>query len=79
MSYELQRLSDGEILEIFDRLRADGCQRCIFLEHYAQALATAPRRDFLIMRPVSLILIGKYRLAAREGPRDANENQPRAG
>jgi hypothetical protein len=75
---ELRRLSDEQILEIFQRLRADGCPRCIFLEHYAAALATAPRRDFMIMRPVSLILISKYNLSASIADR-GDEDQLRAG
>jgi hypothetical protein len=56
------RLSDEDILDIFRTLRAEGCPRCVFLEHYADALITAPRRDFMMMRPLSLILIAKYRL-----------------
>jgi hypothetical protein len=60
---EVRRLTDRQILEIFQKLRADGGPR--FLEHYAEALAAAPRRDFLILRPVSLILITKYRLTAQ--------------
>jgi hypothetical protein len=78
--FQRQRLSDEDILEIFRNLRADGCPRCVFLEHYADALAAAPRRDFMMLRPASLILIAKYKLAE---PRPAegvpNGHEQRAG
>jgi hypothetical protein len=73
---EVRRLSDEQIIAIFQKLRADGYPQCVFLEHYAEALAAAPRRDFLILRPVSLVLIAKYRLT----PQAANNGeQCRAG
>lgn len=64
-----QRLSDQAILAIFENLRDAGAASSVFLAHYAEALATAPRRDFMIMRPVSLILIAKYKLTQPEESR----------
>jgi hypothetical protein len=63
---ELGRLTDAEIKAIFRNFPRDGCPRCVFLEHYTEALLTAPQRDFLLLRPASLILIGKYELTSDE-------------
>ncbi len=62
---ELARLSDDEIREIFRCFVGDGCARCLFLEQYGKALHAAQPKDFLLLRPASLILIGKYDLGAR--------------
>jgi hypothetical protein len=60
----IARLSDAEILEIFDQIVSgrgrEGENR--FLRFYGAALQSASRRDFLILRAVSLILIAKYQL-----------------
>ncbi len=61
---ELARLTDADIKAIFLNFARDGCPRCVFLEHFAEALLTAPQRDFLLLRPASLILIGKYDLGS---------------
>jgi hypothetical protein len=65
----IARLSDAEILEIFDRVVAnrggEGDNR--FLRFYGAALESASRRDFMILRPVSLILIAKYQLQTAKG------------
>lgn len=60
----LGRLSDEEIKEIFRLFVRDGCPRCVFLEQFARTLHAAPPKDFLLLRPVSLILIGKYDLGS---------------
>jgi hypothetical protein len=59
-------LTDAEIKAIFRNFARDGCPRCVFLDHYAEALLTAPQRDFLLLRPASLILIGTYDLGSPE-------------
>jgi len=64
MKSALGRLSDDEIREIFRNFVGDGCPRCVFLEQYGRLLHAAPPKDFLLLRPVSLILIGKYNLGA---------------
>lgn len=61
---QLGRLTDAEIKAVFRNFARDGCPRCIFLEHYAEAITRAAPRDFLLLRPVSLVLIGKYDLGA---------------
>jgi hypothetical protein len=72
---ELARLTDAEIKAIFLNFPRDGCPRCVFLEHYAEALLTAPQRDFLLLRAASLILIAKYDLATAEHARGTSENR----
>lgn len=56
------KFTDNEILRIFGQvlIRRDqpGFLRC-----YADAICCACSRDFLILRPASLILIAKYDLA----------------
>ena len=65
----LARLSDEQILEIFrNYTAAPGFERSVFLQLFAEALAAAPRRDFLLLRPFSLILIGKYNLGEYLAP-----------
>lgn len=61
---QLGRLSDAEIKAIFRNFARDGCPRCVFLEHYAESLLRASPKDFTMLRPISLILIGKYDLGA---------------
>jgi hypothetical protein len=61
----LARLTDEQILEIFRNYTVapgniEG--RSVFLQLFADAVQAAPRRDFLLLRPFSLILIGKYNL-----------------
>lgn len=56
------RLSDAEILEIFAAVMAGHGPDNLFLRLYGAALENATRRDFLILRPVSLVLIAKYHL-----------------
>lgn len=65
---ELTRLSDDDILDIF-RAVVEGEHDAetlppAFLHCYAEALLLATRRDFMILRPASLVLIAKYKLAA---------------
>jgi hypothetical protein len=64
MKPALGRLSDDEIREIFRNFAGDGCPRCVFLEQYGRTLHAAAPKDFLVLRPVSLILIGKYNLGS---------------
>jgi hypothetical protein len=69
MSIQLQRLSDEEILRIFDELQRSEAnkpqaEQDVFLTSYAETLRLATRRDFLILRGTSLILIGKYNLGS---------------
>lgn len=53
-------LTDDEIQNIFVRVAQSNENE--FLQHYALALCRATRKDFLILRPISLILIAKYNL-----------------
>jgi hypothetical protein len=62
----LGQLSDDEIRELFRVFASDGCPRCVFLEQYGKALHAAAPKDFLVLRPASLVLIGKYNLGAAE-------------
>lgn len=71
----LARLSDAEIREIFRGFARDGCPRCIFLEQYAKAIEAASPKDFLLLRPASLVLIGKYDLAGAQHPAASGERK----
>ena len=57
----MQRLTDAEILAIFMQIdtRRDGDD---FVKAFAHAVVRAPRRDFMVMRSVILLMIGKYNL-----------------
>jgi hypothetical protein len=60
----LQRLTDAEILQIFRTIdewpgAADG-----FVKAFAHAVTRAPRRDFMAMRSLMLLFIGKYNLGS---------------
>jgi hypothetical protein len=56
----LARLSDAEILEIFRAYESSAPAG--WLANYARAVLEAPRRDFMLMRALSLILISKHQL-----------------
>jgi hypothetical protein len=58
---QLGRLSDEELLEIFRQVYRSG-QELSFVLVYAEALLLATRRDFMLLRPFTLILVGKYNL-----------------
>jgi hypothetical protein len=58
----MQRISDEEILQIFKHIDEPGCEAIEFVKAFAHAVCLAPRRDFVMMRPFSLIVIGKYNL-----------------
>jgi hypothetical protein len=66
MRTKLGRLSDEEIKTLFREFVGDGCSRCLFLEQLGRVLAAASPKDFLLLRPASLILIGKYDLGSRQ-------------
>jgi hypothetical protein len=56
------KLSDSEIREIFERVDDPSSDASQFVKAFARAVRLAPRADFMIMRPVTLIVIGKYKL-----------------
>ncbi len=56
------RLTDVQILAIFGEVVRGAGPDSEFLRAYAAAIRMAPRRDFLILRAVSLLLIAKYHL-----------------
>lgn len=55
------RLSDQEILQICHEVYQQGKEPSFVLV-YAEALLLATRRDFMLLRPFTLLLIGKYNL-----------------
>lgn len=70
------KLTDQQILTIFRELNLAGTEHGGFLHHYAVAILKASSADFLIMRPVSLVLIGKYSLERFLGTGMAVHNFP---
>lgn len=66
----LTRLSDDEVLDIFRQVYHQGTEPS-FVLIYGEALLHAPRRDFMLLRPFSLILIGKYNLGRYLGRKAA--------
>jgi hypothetical protein len=60
----LQRLTDEQILHIFRQIEGWPTTGDGFVRAYALAVLRAPRRDFLAMRSLSLLFIGKYNLGA---------------
>jgi hypothetical protein len=55
------KLTDQQILSIFGKV-ITGRDGPSFIKTYADCVVQANHRDFLILRPVSLILIGEYNL-----------------
>jgi hypothetical protein len=58
---EKPRLSDEELLQIFREVYRQGKEPSFVLV-FGEALLLATRKDFMLLRPFSLILIGKYNL-----------------
>jgi len=63
----LQRLSDEEIRSIF-RAIDQWPGNSGFVKAFAHAITLAPRRDFMAMRPIMLLMIGKYNLGGYLSP-----------
>jgi hypothetical protein len=59
--FRLGRLSDEDLLQIFRQVYRAGVETS-FVLIYSEALLHATRRDFMLLRPASLVLIGKYNL-----------------
>lgn len=59
--FQLARLSDEDLLQIFREVYRQG-KELSFVLVFGEALLLATRRDFMMLRPFSLILIGKYNL-----------------
>ena len=78
------RLSDDEIRQIFLNLRdrmqiGERTPVEVFLMHLAKAVECAKRADFLILRGVLLLMIGKYDLGRYlESPSAADQTTRRS-
>jgi hypothetical protein len=59
--FQLARLADEDLLQIFREVYRQGKEPSFVLV-FGEALLLATRRDFMLLRPFSLILIGKYNL-----------------
>ena len=55
-------LSDSQILSIFRSVANSAVLEKESLHHYALAVLLADKEDFRILRPTSLVLIGKHKL-----------------
>lgn len=59
---KLMELTDLQILHIFKETARRGGPGDDFLHFYSEAITRATRKDFMVLRPASLLLIGKYQL-----------------
>ena len=57
-------LTDAQIRSAFESVATHGHTE--FLTHYARAVLAADHADFYILRPVSLVLIQKYKLGGEK-------------
>lgn len=55
------RLTDEELLQIFREVYRQGREPSFVLV-FGEALLLATHRDFILLRPYTLLLIGKYNL-----------------
>jgi hypothetical protein len=58
----MPRLSDEDLRQIFSRIDEPDCETTAFVKAFAHAVCLAPRRDFLLLRPIAIVMIGKYNL-----------------
>jgi hypothetical protein len=73
----LGRLSDDDLLQICREVYREG-RELSFVLVYAEALLLATRRDFMLLRPFTLILIGKYNLVRYLYLQSAGEEEQRS-
>jgi hypothetical protein len=56
------KLSDGEIRQIFESVDQADANASQFVKAFARCVRLAPRADFLLMRPIAVVMIGRHNL-----------------